>query len=74
MYERPKIIIKDPRVLNIVQKARAFGVNSLINPMLVEELLNLTFEGEFEKEHIDGLLGLYESCDKAIEEAQMSGK
>ncbi|TKX31770.1 hypothetical protein [Campylobacter estrildidarum] len=64
MYEK-----KDLRVLKIIQKAREFGDLDLCNEILVNQLVNSTFnEIDFkEKEELIALLNsLIEVKDKAL--------
>jgi hypothetical protein len=60
------------RDIKIMQKAKAYGVESLSNEQLAKELFGLTFRQELTKSKIDGLLKFYRACDKSIKIAQIS--
>lgn len=60
------------RDIKIMQKAKAYGVDSLSNEQLAYELFGLTFKQDLSKSKIDGLLKFYRACDKSVEVAQMS--
>ena len=60
------------RDIKIMQKAKAYGVTALSNGHLAKELFGLTFEQEFSKSKIDGLLKFYRACDSSIKAAQSS--
>lgn len=60
------------RDIKIMQKAKAYGLDSLSNEQLAKELFGLTFKQDFGKNKIEGLLKFYRACDKSVEVAQMS--
>lgn len=60
------------RDIKIMQKAKAYGVDSLSNEQLAKELFSLTFKQDLSKNKIGGLLKFYRACDKSVEVAQMS--
>lgn len=60
------------RDIKIMQKAKAYGVDSLSNEILAKELFGLTFKQDLSKSKIDGLLKFYRACDKSVDTAQMS--
>ncbi len=72
MYEnklKGKFSVRD---IKIMQKAKAYGVDSLSNEHLAKELIGLTFSHELSKDKIDGLLKFYRASDAAIKAAQSS--
>lgn len=74
MYS-PKKQIKhlfSERELTIIQKADAYGVDTLCNEVLARELFDLKFGVDLDKKTIKELLGFYEDCDEAVKIAQMS--
>ena len=60
------------RDIKIMQKAKAYGVDSLSNEQLARELFGLTFKQDLSKSKIEGLLKFYRACDKSVEIAQLS--
>lgn len=60
------------REVQIMQKAKTFGINSLSNPYLAKELFDIKFEQELEKSTIKKLSELYKIFDETIKSAQMS--
>ncbi len=60
------------RDIKIMQKAKAYGVDSLSNEQLARELFGLTFKQDLSKSKIEGLLKFYRACDKSVEVAQLS--
>ena len=60
------------RDIKIMQKAKAYGVDSLSNEILAKELFSLTFDHDLSKNDIDSLLEFYRACDKSVEVAQLS--
>ena len=60
------------RDIKIMQKAKAYGIDSLSNKILAKELFGLTFKQDLSKNKIKGLLKFYRACDKSVEIAQMS--
>lgn len=74
MYSPKKQINQsfDKNQIKIIQKAKAYGISTLVNEMLAYELFNLEFEKELEKKNIEELLVLYKFFDKTVEVAQMS--
>ncbi len=60
------------RDIKIMRKAKAYGVSILSNTILANELFNLTFNVDLDKQHAKELLDFYDDCDEAINEAQMS--
>ncbi len=72
MYENSLKGEFSQRDIKIMQKAKAYGVESLSNEQLAKELFGLTFKQELTKSKIDGLLKFYRACDKSIKIAQIS--
>ena len=60
------------REIKIMQKAKAYGVGSLSNEILAKELFSLSFHVDLDKKTAKELVKFYDSCEKAISEAQMS--
>ncbi len=73
MYENSLKGEFSQRDIKIMQKAKAYGIESLSNEQLAKELFGLTFKQELTKSKIDGLLKFYRACDKSIKIAQISG-
>ncbi len=72
MYENELKGEFSERDIKIMQKAKAYGAESLSSAKLSQELFGLTFEQDLSSSEINGLLKFYRACDKSIEAAQMS--
>ena len=72
MYENELKGNFSERDIKIMQKAKAYGVDSLSNEQLAKELFGLTFKQDLSKSKIDGLLKFYRACDKSVKVAQLS--
>ena len=70
MYELKKEFSQ--REIKIIQRAKAYGVDSLSSEVLAKELFNLTFDYDLSKDDIDSLLEFYRICDKSVEVVQLS--
>ncbi|EAK1532437.1 hypothetical protein CNV17_01465 [Campylobacter coli] len=66
MYEK-----KDLRVLKIIQKAREFGDEDLLNEALVNQLVNAEFK-EIESKEREELIALLNSLIEAKDKALLS--
>lgn len=66
----PKLF--DQRALQIIQKAKVYGVDMFANESLAQELFSLKFDENINEVFIKSLLDMYTLFDGAIEKAQQS--
>lgn len=70
--QEQKLLQADPRAAVVLQRAKAYRVDTLSNIYLLEELFNIDESEDICQDKLEILKKSLEACSKAIEQAQMS--